>query len=110
MANNEFDVLDAAERAVERINRLIDRSPRRLSHVPQMRHSAQSISANIREGFGRGIGGRIRFLRVARGETEETLRHLSANYRSSRIVAAEYWPLHVLLVVIVKRLNSLIGS
>ena len=43
-------VLDAAQRAVDGINRLIDRAPQRLLHVRQMRDSSQSIVANISEG------------------------------------------------------------
>ena len=102
-------MLDAAELAAERVNHLIDRSPRGLLHVSQMRHFVQSVGANISEGFGRGKGGdRIRSLKIARGEAEETIRHLRPNFRSERIVAAEYWPIHNLLVVIVKMLDALI--
>jgi four helix bundle protein len=109
MTHRDLDVLDAATKAADGINRLIDASERRLLHVPQMRDSVQSISANISEGFGRGKGrDRARPLEIARGEAEETIRHLSANYRSDRIVAREYWPLHNLLVVIVKMLNALL--
>ena len=74
-----------------------------------MRASAQSICANIGEGFGRGRGPqRLHSLRVARGEAEETIRHLLSDYRADRIQAREYWPIHNLLVVVVKMLNSLI--
>jgi len=109
MPHRDLDVLDAAERAADGVNRLIDRLPRRLLHVNQMRDSVQSIAANIGEGFGRGKGrDRARPLEIARGEAEETIRHLSANFRTNRIIAADYWPLHNLLVVIVKMLNSLL--
>ena len=50
----------------------------------------------------------MKSLRIARGEAEETIRHLQANYRCGRVQASDYWPLHNLLVVIVKMLNSLI--
>jgi four helix bundle protein len=80
-----------------------------LLHTRQMRDSVQSIAANISEGFGRGKGrDRARPLAIARGEAEKTIRHLSANFRSNRIVAHDYWPLHNTLVVIVKMLNSLL--
>jgi four helix bundle protein len=109
--HRDLDVLDAADRAADGINRLIDRSPRRLLHIRQMRDSAQSIGANISEGFGRGKGrDRARPLQIARGEAEETIRHLGANLRTNRIAPADYWPLHNLLVVIVKMLNSLLGA
>jgi four helix bundle protein len=111
VTHRNLDVLDAAERVAEAVNRLIDRSPRRLLHVGQMRDSVQSIGANISEGFGRGKGrDRARPLEIARGETEETIRHLSANFRSERIDARDYWPLHNMLVVIVKMLNSLLNA
>ena len=111
MPHRDLDVLDAAERAAERVNRLIEQSPRRLLHAAQMRDSVQSIGANISEGFGRRKGrDRAHPLEIARGEAEETIRHLSANFRSKRIAAREYWPLHNLLVVIVKMLNSLIHA
>jgi hypothetical protein len=43
-----LDVLDAAELAAERVNRLIDRiGHRRMLHVAQMRDSAQSVASNI---------------------------------------------------------------
>jgi four helix bundle protein len=107
--HRDLDVLDAAERAADRVIELIDRHPRRLLHVRQMRDSAQSVSANIGEGFGRGRGGdRARSLEIARGEAEETIRHLSSNFRVKRIAPEEYWPLHNLFVVIVKMLNSLL--
>jgi four helix bundle protein len=109
MSHRDLDVLDAADRAADGVDRLIDRSPHRLLHVSQMRSAVQSIGANISEGFGRGEGrDRARPLEIARGEAEETIRHLSANFRTKRIAPADYWPLHNLLVVIVKMLNSLL--
>ena len=109
MPHRDLDVLDAAERAADGVNHLIARSRGRLLHVTQMRRSSQSISANISEGFGRGRGrDRARPLEIARGEAEETIRHLNANYRVNRIPSREYWPLHNLLVVIVKMINSML--
>ena len=42
-------------------------------------------------------------------ETEEAIEHLSANFRTNRIGPKEYWPLHNLLVVVVKMLNALLN-
>jgi four helix bundle protein len=110
MPHRDLNVLDAAEQVADGVNLLIDRTTRRLLHVGQMRDSAQSISANISEGFGREPGrDRTRPLVIARGEAEETIRHLRANYRSKRIPPADYWPLRNRLLVIVKMLNSLIN-
>ena len=109
MAHRHLDVLDASERAADQVNALIDGpSGRRLLHVWQMRNSAQAIAANIGEGFGRGPGrDRARILRIARGEAEETIRHLKANYLAKRISEKNYWPIHNRLVVIVRMLSSM---
>ena len=109
MAHRDLNVLDASERAADRINELIAAARRPLLHVNQMQNSVQSIAANIAEGFGRGTNGdRARLLRIARGEAEETIRHLNANFRAKRLSANSYWSIHNLLVVIVKMLNSLV--
>ena len=71
------------------------------------RSPSQRISV---KGFGRGKGrDRARPLEIARGEAEEAIRHLSANFRANRIDAREHWPIHNLFVVIVKMLNSLLN-
>ena len=108
MAHRDLNLLDASERVSDRLNELIESpSGRRLLHVDQMRRSAQSVAANIAEGFGRGTeGDRARLLRIARGEAEETIQHLRANVRAKRLAPEAYWSLHNLLVVIVKMLNS----
>ena len=111
MAHRDLDVLDAARRAADCVNTLLDRKrARRLLHVRQMRDSVQAIPANISEAFGRSAGrDRDHRLEIARGETEETIQHLSSNFRSGRISAKEYWPIHNLLTVIVKMLNSMLA-
>ena len=110
MAHRDLNVLDASERAEDMINELIDcPSGRRLLHTNQMRRSVHAITPNISEGFGRGTGGdRVRLLRIARGEAEETIRHVDSNFRSKRISPNIYWSIRNLLVVIVKMLNALV--
>ena len=108
--HRDLAVLDAAEHVADEVNRLIDEAPRRLIHVAQLRDSAHSIAANISEGFGRGTSGeRNRSLRVARGEAEETIRHLRANFQSKRIGEAIYWRLRNRLITIVKMITSLLN-
>jgi four helix bundle protein len=109
MTHRNLNVIDATERAADLVNQLIERRTRyRLLHINQLRASVQSIGANIAEGFGRGPGrDRSRYPRIARGEAEETIRHLSANFRANRIAPKDYWSLHNLLVVSVKMLQSL---
>src|SRR3982751_4653570 len=99
MTYRDLNVLDAANRAADLVNRLIDGSPRgRLLHMRQLRDAVQSIGANISEGFGRESGrARRHSLDIARGETEEAVRHLQANFRSARVSATDYWPIRNLL-------------
>ena len=112
MPHRNLNVLDAAEQAATQINALIDRKPTPpLIHVRQLRDAAQSVVANIAEGFGRGTGrDRDRSLEIARGEAEETIRHLNANYQANRLTASDYHPLRNRHVAIVKMLNSLLNG
>ena len=74
MSHRDLRVFEATDSAVDEVNGLID-GPQgcRMLHVVQLRRSVQSISANMAVGFGRGDGReRSRFLRIARGEAEET--------------------------------------
>jgi four helix bundle protein len=110
MSNHrDLAVLDAADQLADDVNRLIDESPRRLIHVTQLRKASQAIGSNISEGFGRGTGKERGYsLRVARGETEETIRHLRANYATKRITRAIYWRHRNRAVTIIKMLTSLL--
>jgi four helix bundle protein len=112
MAYRNLDVLDAAEQAAKQLNDLIERSTSPpLLHVRQMRKSAQSVVANITEGFGRRGRGpeRDHALRVARGEAEETITHLKANFLDRRLCARDYFALRNRYVAIVKMLNALLN-
>jgi four helix bundle protein len=111
MAPRNLDVLDAAELAAERLNALIDRvGHRRLLHVAQMRKAGQSVGGNISEGFGRTTRAeRDNKLRVARGESEETICHLRANWRTKRISSRDYWPVCNVFRTVTKMLDSLLN-
>lgn len=107
----DLDVLDAAEMVADEINALIDANPGRLLYVTQMRDATQSVCANIREGFGRGEGAeRAHKLRVARGEAEEAIGHLRANFASGRIRGGTFWSPRNRLITIVKMLTALLGA
>jgi four helix bundle protein len=111
MPHRDLDVLDAAELADERIVALIDKYPRRLVHVAQLRDAGGSLPGNIAEGFGRRKGpDRVYKLEVARAEAEEANRYLGTNFRTDRITPGDYWPIHNLLTTIVKMIDSLIAS
>jgi len=102
-------VADAAEQPAAAVTRLSDRT-RRLLHRQQLLKAAQSVRANIAEGFGRStLPDRNSRLAIARGEAEETIMHLRANLTAKRITPADYWPLHNRAVTIVKMLNSLLA-
>ena len=108
MPFRDLDVLDAAERLAERVNALVDGADNFL-HAAQIRRSAAGIGASISEGFGRREGAERKYrLEIARGEAEETISWLRSNSRSNRITSGQYWPIHNLLVTIVKMLTSLI--
>ena len=101
-------VREAAEAVEDEINRLIDDPRRRLMHVHQLRKSAHAIGAHIREAFGRGPhGGRSHWIRVARGEAEETIGHLCSNVAVKRLDKATYWCLRNRLITITKMPNAL---
>ena len=108
MPPRRLAVLDAAELAAERLNRLIDRiGPRRLLYVSQMRSAAQSVPSNIREGFGRRTrADRDNKLGVARGEAEEAIGHVRANLRLDRITKHDYWPIYNLFRCVIKMLDG----
>jgi four helix bundle protein len=114
MAHRNLKVLDAAKHAAKQLNELIDRSRgQRLLHVRQMRDSAQSVAGNISEAFGRASSkgrDRDRSLEIARGESEETISHLAANFEANRIDKADYYRLRNLYIVIVKMLNAIING
>jgi four helix bundle protein len=102
-------VLDAAERLATSVTQLSDRT-RRLLHRKQLLKAAQSVSANIAEGFGRAtVKDRNSRLIIARGEAEEAIKHLRANFTCERITPSDYWPLHNRAVTIVKMLNGLMA-
>jgi len=112
MARRDLRVLDAANRAADRVDRLLDQRSRRvLISANQLRRSAHAVAPNIVEAFGRGTpGDRARILRIARGEAEETMQHLHDNLRAARISEKEYWATRNLEAVVVKMLNALINS
>ena len=112
MPPRRLRVLDAAELAAERLNRLIDRLGHgRLLHVSQMRSAAQSVPSNISEGFGRRTRAeRDNKLRVARGEAEEMLSQLRGNLKVDRINKRDYWPIYNVLRSVIKMLDEFLNE
>ena len=111
MTHRNLRVLAAAEEMVVAVVALFDvPRPRRqrLLFKAQTIGCAESAHANIGEAFGRAtVADRNRVLGIACGETEETIRHLRANFSAKRLDGRSYWPLHNRLVTIVKMLKHL---
>lgn len=104
-------VLEVARAVADEVNRLLDDGKLRLIHRAQLRDSAQSIPANIREGMGRKPGPhRHQSYRDARGSAEETDEHLRANFAANRIRPVAYWRLHNRIALIVKSINTIVGD
>ena len=104
-------VQDAAELIVADIVKVAAGRRSRLLFKAQLLKSAESTSANIGEAFGRSTkADRNRSLTVARGEAEETIKHLRANHRAKRIEARAYWRIHNRLVTVTRMLSSLMST
>ena len=102
-------VLDGARTLVDDINQLLN--GRRLPNAAQLRDAAESITANIQEGFGRDAGpDRNQFLRFARASAEETNERLRARFGAKDIPAKVYWPLHHRLVAVSRMLTKLMSN
>ena len=103
-----FRVLDASRAVVDEVNALIDRAPRRMLDEEQLRSAAGSITANLREAYGRNPGpDRNQFFRYARGSAEESDERLRSNYAARRLQPSTYWRLHNRLLVVIRMLTRL---
>ena len=102
-------VLDGARLVVDDINKLLN--GRRLPNASQLRDAAESITANIQEGFGRDAGpDRNQFLRFARASAEETNDRLRTRFGARDIPAKVYWSLHHRLVAVQRMLTNLMSK
>jgi four helix bundle protein len=102
-------LIGAARLVADETNRILDRRRRYFLHEVQLRKSAESIGANIREAYGRKAGpDRQHYLRISRGSAEETDEHWRGNYATGRLDAPRYWRLHHRLMTIVKMLDALL--
>jgi four helix bundle protein len=103
-------VLDAAQWVADTIHRFL-RLNRGILNAEQLSKSANSIPANIVEGFGRDPGrDRNRFLRNARSSSEETNEHWREAHEAKQVDHSLYWSVHHRLVAIVRMLNSLMAQ
>jgi four helix bundle protein len=101
-------VLDAARAAVDDVNHWLDSRPTPVPDAVQLREAAGSITANIREAYGRDEGpDRNRFLGYSRGSAEETDERLRTAFKATGTPEKHYWPRHNRLVVIGRMLTAL---
>src|SRR5436190_15486836 len=104
-------VLEAARELRDEVNRFLDHPKSRPLYADQLRRAAQSVAANIREGFGHKRGkDRKRFLGYAVASAEETDEHLHGNWKADRLREKRYWFYHNRIAVIVKMINPLLGD
>src|SRR5690349_9023912 len=105
LPRTDLRVLDAARSVVDAIHSAMNRAIPSWPGGAQLRDAAESIVANIGEGFGRADGpDRIHFLRIARGSAEETNERLRILFAARRIEAVGYWRIHHRLVAVVRML------
>jgi four helix bundle protein len=108
LVRSQLRVLDASRLVADEINVLLSRHRDRLIQPNQLERAVSSITANIREAYGRRPGPeRSQFLRFARGSAEEAEEHLRSNMAAKRIDERCYWRNHHRLRVIVRMLNAL---
>jgi four helix bundle protein len=103
-------VLDAAQVLRDEVNRFLDHPRSRALYAGQLRDSAQSIPANIKEGYGREGKDRRRFLGYAVASAEETDEHIRGNWRAKRLRDKRFWFYHNRLVTIIKMITTLMDD
>ena len=101
-------VLTAARMLADDVDALLRIPSHPATLDEQLRGAAESVAANIAEGFGRGEGReRLQFLRYARASAEETDERVYTSFRAQRIPATVRWRIHHRCVVIVRMLDRL---
>jgi len=103
-----FRVLELARLVCDDVTAFLNENRGRALHDKQLRESAQSIAANIREAYGRRTApAQNQFFGFACGSAEETDEHLHSNLRNKLLPEKRFWTLHNRLTVIQKMLESL---
>ena len=104
-------VLQAARELRDEVNRFLDHPKSQPIYADQLRRSAQSVPANIREAFGRKRGkDRQKFPGYAVASAEETDEHLHGDWKANRLHEKRFWLCHNRIAVIIKMLNPLPGD
>jgi len=103
-------VIDAAEDFAADVSKWLRVSARYCAHADQLRRAADSVSANLIEGYGLGPGAnRIRSYRIGKGECEEALGWLRKSQQMGEITPKDFHRLTNRGVVIVRMINALMN-
>ena len=102
-------VYKLAEELEIEVHQLTKRFPRDELYrsVDQIRRSSSSVANNIAESYHKTTEkGKIRFIDIAKGETEETKRNLAKSVRKGLIDAATTFPIIDRYIILLKGLTA----
>ena len=107
----QFRLLEVARAVADETNRLLGNRQLRLIHRGQLRDSAQSIPANIREGWVENPD-RTATMRIAtHGDRPKKRTNISErNFADGRLPPAKFWQIHNRIAVVVKMLTTIIDA
>jgi four helix bundle protein len=102
--------IDAAEDFAVAVSQWLRSSNRSCAHADQLRRAADSVSANLIDGYGRGPGAdRLRLYRIGKAECEEALGWLRKSRSLAEIAPKDFHRLSNRGIVIVRMINALMN-
>ena len=101
-------VIDAAEDWAVDVTRWLRTASKICTHANQLRRSADSVSANLIEGYGRGTGpDRHRLYRIGKASCEEALGWLRKSQQLGEIAPKDFHKLSNRGIVIIRMIGAL---
>ena len=110
---NGLKILEAAQLPTDGVLAAVEKFPSRdpAGLRRQLCESANSVAANIAEGFGRGTRSEKQHrLRIARGSLEETQSHLKVSWKAGYLTSMVFYRLWNLTLVLSLMLAKLISK
>jgi four helix bundle protein len=102
--------IDAAEEFAVAVSQWLRSSGVPCAHADQLRRAADSVSANLIDGYGRGPGAdRLRLYRIGKAECEEALGWLRKSRSLAEIAPNDFHRLSNRGIVIVRMINALMN-
>jgi four helix bundle protein len=102
--------IDAAEDFAVAVSQWLRSSAWPCAHADQLRRAADSVSANLIDGYGRGPGAdRLRLYRISKAECEEALGWLRKSRSLDEIGPKDFHRLSNRGIVIVRMINALMN-